>query len=53
MSYTMKYVKMFLLVWLSAAVSPDDHLYGIMLSNRRLEECKVVKNVWCDRGVVE
>jgi hypothetical protein len=42
MSYTMRYAKMLLLVWLSAAVSPDDHLYGIMMSFRRLEECKVV-----------
>lgn len=49
----MKYKKMFLMVWLSALVAPDDHLYGILMSIRRLEECKVVKYVWCDRGVVE
>ena len=44
MGYNMSYVKMLLLVWLSACVAPDDHLYGILLSNRRLEECKVVVN---------
>jgi hypothetical protein len=42
MRYTMRYAKMFLLVWLSAIVSPDDHLYGIMMSLRRLEECKII-----------
>jgi len=37
-----RYIKMFMMVWLSALVAPDDHLYGILMSNRRLEECKVI-----------
>lgn len=42
MDYTIRYVKMLMLVWLSVVVSPDDHLFGIMMSMRRLEECKVI-----------